>query len=160
MKNAMSQDIAKLILRLTVGGLMVFHGVAKLFGGIDGIKQALAAHKLPGVLAYGVYVGEVIAPILLIAGLWTRAAALVIAINMVVAETLALALALAAILLTPLRDMDVIWQVAVAIALAALLPILFFPYSRGLWMALDLTLHPPGPEIERQLRGAIDRGNG
>jgi hypothetical protein len=81
------------------------------------------------------------------------------AINMVVAESLALALALVAILLTPLRDMEVIWQVLVAVGLAAILPVLFFPYSRGLWMALDLTLHPPGPQIERQLRGVIDRGS-
>ena len=79
------------------------------------------------------------------------------AINMVVAESLALALALVTILLTPLRNMDVIWQILVAVGLAALLPILFFPYSRGLWMALDLALHPPGPQIERQLRGVVDR---
>lgn len=79
------------------------------------------------------------------------------AINMVVAESLALALALIAILLTPLRDMDVLWQVVVAVGLATLLPILFFPYSRGLWMALDLTLHPPGTRGDHQLRGVIDR---
>lgn len=82
------------------------------------------------------------------------------AINMVVAESVALALALVAILLTALRDMEVIWQILVAVGLATLLPILFFPYSRGLWMALDLALHPPGLHIERQLRGVIDRGNG
>ena len=34
------------------------------------------------------YVGEVIAPLLVIVGLWTRAAALVIAVNMIVAVLL------------------------------------------------------------------------
>ncbi len=75
------------------------------------------------------------------------------AVNIVVAEFLALAIALVAILMTDLRHAEVIWQVFVAVALAALLPILFFPYSRGAWMALDLAFHPPGPVVERHLRG-------
>jgi putative oxidoreductase len=40
---------------------------------------------LPSFVAYGVYIGEVLAPLLLIIGLWTRAAALVVAVNMVFA---------------------------------------------------------------------------
>jgi putative oxidoreductase len=40
---------------------------------------------LPEYFAYGVYVGEVIAPLLIILGFWTRLGALTIAINMVVA---------------------------------------------------------------------------
>ena len=40
---------------------------------------------LPAPFGYFVYVGEVLAPLLLIAGIWTRAAAAVVAINMVVA---------------------------------------------------------------------------
>ena len=39
---------------------------------------------MPSVLAYGVYIGEIVAPILLIVGVWTRLAALVIVVNMVV----------------------------------------------------------------------------
>lgn len=77
------------------------------------------------------------------------------AINMVVAEFLALAIALIAILGTSLRDAETIRQILVAVALAALLPILFFPYSRGAWMALDLAFHPPGPVVERQLHGGL-----
>ena len=44
---------------------------------------------MPGPVAYLVYVGEVLAPLLVILGLWTRPAALVIAINMIFAVGLA-----------------------------------------------------------------------
>lgn len=77
-------NIGKLLLRLTLGGLMLFHGVAKL-GGVEKIGAHIAGLGLPAVLANLVYVGEIVAPILLIIGLLTRPAALVIAINMVVA---------------------------------------------------------------------------
>jgi putative oxidoreductase len=49
----------------------------------------LAAHGLPAALAWGVYVGEVLAPVLLIVGLWTRAAAAVVVVNMLFAVGLA-----------------------------------------------------------------------
>ena len=81
-------DIAKLLLRVTLGGLMLLHGIAKLQGGIDSILGDVAGAGLPPALAYGVYVGEVVAPLLLIAGVWTRAAAWVIVINMVIAVAL------------------------------------------------------------------------
>lgn len=78
-------DQGKLILRLTIGVLMLMHGVAKLGGNVDWIAGMLGKAGLPGVLAYGVYVGEVVAPLLLIAGLFTRAAGLVIVVNMLFA---------------------------------------------------------------------------
>lgn len=35
------------------------------------------------------------------------------------------------------------WQIElVVLPMAVGLPLLFFPYARGLWMALDLALHP------------------
>jgi uncharacterized protein (DUF983 family) len=77
------------------------------------------------------------------------------AVNLIVAEFLGIGIAIFLILRTDLRHMDVMWQVLVAMLLAGGLPILFFPYSRGIWMALDLTLHPPGEVIERQLRGNL-----
>ncbi|MEJ5961818.1 DoxX family protein [Pedobacter immunditicola] len=64
---------------------MLFHGIYKLFNGIDGIKGMLAEMGLPTFLAYGVHFGETIAPILLIIGFRTRLAALVFTIVMVVA---------------------------------------------------------------------------
>lgn len=75
------------------------------------------------------------------------------ALNLIVAEIIALTLALALIFGTGLRRADLIWQEAVAIGLAVALPILFFPYSRTLWIALDLLLDPPAKTPERRLRG-------
>jgi putative oxidoreductase len=81
----MRDDIGKLILRLCVGGLMLFHGIAKVQHGVGGIVGGLQAKGLPGLLAYGVYLGEVLVPLLLIIGLYTRPSAIVLAINMLFA---------------------------------------------------------------------------
>jgi len=80
-----SDDIGKLVLRLTLGILMLFHGLAKITHGIDFIIKTLAARGLPEYLAYGVYVGEVVAPILIIIGYFTRIGAAIIFANMVFA---------------------------------------------------------------------------
>ncbi len=53
------EDFGKFLLRLAVGGLMLFHGLHKLFDGVDGISNMLIAKGLPGFIAYGVLVGEV-----------------------------------------------------------------------------------------------------
>ena len=82
-------DTGKLILRLTVAGLMLFHGVAKVMTGVDPIMGMLAAVGLPGFIAYGVYVGEVLAPMMMIIGFRTRIAAVIMAATMVVAVALA-----------------------------------------------------------------------
>ena len=68
---------------------MLFHGISKLRHGIDGIISSVTAHGLPAVLAYGVFVGEVLAPIAVLIGIYTRVSAGVIAFNMVVAVLLA-----------------------------------------------------------------------
>lgn len=68
---------------------MLLHGIAKIQGGIDPIEAMVTGAGFPAALSYGVYVGEVVAPILLILGLWTRIAAFVFAFNMVVAIGLA-----------------------------------------------------------------------
>jgi len=81
-------DIGKLVLRCTVAVLMLFHGVAKMRNGIGWMSGLLAEHHLPFALAYGVYVAEVLAPILLIVGLFTRLAALVIVFDMFMAIVL------------------------------------------------------------------------
>jgi len=82
-----NDDLGKLILRLTVGILMLFHGVAKIMnpGSVDFIGSALAGSGLPSILAYGVYIGEVIAPLMIIVGLYCRYGAIIVVINMVFA---------------------------------------------------------------------------
>jgi putative oxidoreductase len=82
-------DFGRLLLRLTVGGLLLFHGVAKLINGVAGISGVLTDNGLPGYLAYAVYVGEVLAPILMIAGVWVRLAGVIVALNMATAILLA-----------------------------------------------------------------------
>jgi putative oxidoreductase len=74
-----------LLLRVLVGGLMLFHGIDKIRHGIDGIIGLVERHGLPATFGYGVYVGEVIAPIAVLIGWQTRLGAAVIAVNMVVA---------------------------------------------------------------------------
>jgi putative oxidoreductase len=74
---------------VALGALILLHGIAKVRGGIDGIVTAVTQAGLPAPFAYLVYVGEVVAPLLLIVGLWTRLAALVVAVNMVFAVYLA-----------------------------------------------------------------------
>jgi putative oxidoreductase len=84
-----TDDFGKLVLRLTVGVLLLFHGVHKALTGIGDIKQMLVAHGLPDVLANGVYLGEIVGPALIVIGLFSRAGAGLIAINMIVAVALA-----------------------------------------------------------------------
>jgi putative oxidoreductase len=81
------EDIGKLMLRITIAGLILFHGVHKIIYGVP-FGGALAAHQLPQFVAYGVYIGEVIAPLFVLFGAWTRIASLVVAFNMVVAIVL------------------------------------------------------------------------
>lgn len=81
---AARDDAGKLVLRVSVGVLMLLHGIFKLSAGVGFISGMLAKAGLPGGLAYLVFVGEIVAPLLMIAGLWTRAAAAVVVINMLV----------------------------------------------------------------------------
>lgn len=80
-----AEDFGKLLLRLTLGLLMLLHGADKILHGAGFVLDMVAKHGLPRELGYFVYVGEVLAPAMLILGLWTRPAALVVAINMAVA---------------------------------------------------------------------------
>jgi uncharacterized protein (DUF983 family) len=61
------------------------------------------------------------------------------ALNLIVAEAIAMAVLVALLVRT-----DWEWWVIelIVIPLAIALPILFFPFSRSLWMALDFTFHP------------------
>ena len=82
-----SDSAGKLVLRLTVGVLILFHGVSKLMhgGSIGFITSALAGHGVPAFVAYGVFVGEDIAPLMLIAGVFARLGGLLVVTNMLFA---------------------------------------------------------------------------
>lgn len=78
-------DAGKLLLRMTIGGLMLFHGMSKLLTGASGIKVMLASYGLPEYIAYGTILGEVVAPIFIILGILTRPSALLVAFTMFIA---------------------------------------------------------------------------
>lgn len=88
--TATNHDIGILVLRFAVAIILLFHGVYKLTHGVEWIKGPLGELGLPGFLAYGTYVAEIVAPLLLIAGVATRPAALVIALDMLMAIILVL----------------------------------------------------------------------
>lgn len=78
-----------LLLRTYLAAATLLHGISKLQNGIEGIQGMVTASGLPALFAYGVLLGEVVAPALLLVGLLVTPAALVIAFNMVVAILLA-----------------------------------------------------------------------
>ena len=56
---------------------------------LSGVDDLLVQRGLPGFLAYAVYLGEVVAPLMLLVGFWVVPAAAVVVVNMVVALVLA-----------------------------------------------------------------------
>lgn len=82
-------DTGKLVLRLTLGILILLHGIAKLTHGIEPIEGMVTGMGMPAFFAYGVYAGEVLGPLLLIIGFYARLGAALIAINMLFAIALA-----------------------------------------------------------------------
>jgi putative oxidoreductase len=86
--NSLAEDLGKLILRVALAILILFHGISKILHGIDQIIGMIGKAGLPPVVAYLAYTGEVLAPALMLVGIWTRPAAVVIAINMTVAVLL------------------------------------------------------------------------
>ncbi len=81
-------DLGKLLLRLSFGILVMFHGIAKIDHGVEWISQTLESKGLPGFIAYGVYIGEIIAPAMIILGWFTRPAAFIFSFNIIVATLL------------------------------------------------------------------------
>jgi putative oxidoreductase len=83
--RAGTDQAGKLVLRVALAVTLLFHGVSKLIGGIGFVGDMLAQVGAPAFLGNLVYVGEVVAPLLILVGVFTRPAALVVAINMIVA---------------------------------------------------------------------------
>ncbi|MGM0553576.1 MAG: DoxX family protein [Pseudomonadota bacterium] len=81
----MLDDTGRLILRLALGGMILMHGITKLTGDLSGIEGMLTGAGLPAILAWGVYIGEILAPALLILGFYARLGAVLIAVNMLFA---------------------------------------------------------------------------
>ena len=75
------------VLTIGLGVLMLFNGVDKLMGGIDFIVPLLDKQGVPFAeyVAYGVYLGEIVAPLMLLSGYYIRIAGAVIIVDMLFA---------------------------------------------------------------------------
>lgn len=74
-------NLGLLTLRVSLGIMMFLHGIKKLENGIGHIENMLIEKSFPSFLSYGVFAGEVIAPILLILGYRTKLASIIFVIN-------------------------------------------------------------------------------
>lgn len=78
-------DIGLLIIRITFSTLLLFHGWHKVLHGLESSITRLEDFTfLPGVFAYFIYIAEILAPLLIILGLYTRLAALSIFATMTI----------------------------------------------------------------------------
>jgi putative oxidoreductase len=75
-------NLAKLILRVSLGTLILLHGIFKLTHGIDHIKHIFITHHIPAILAYSIYLVELVGALFLIIGWQSRIWASLIAIEM------------------------------------------------------------------------------
>lgn len=79
----MNINLGQFLLRLTVGVLMLPHGIAKLLNGHDKIIAQLQEQNLPSFLWLGVPIAEIVAPICLILGIFTRVSSTLIILTMI-----------------------------------------------------------------------------
>lgn len=83
--SANTLDAGKFVLRAALAAMLLFHGLSKMQNGIGFVADMLAKAGLPAMFGYGVYIGEVVAPLLMLIGVFTRPAALIVVVNMLVA---------------------------------------------------------------------------
>ncbi|MEK3856555.1 DoxX family protein [Cytobacillus sp. FSL H8-0458] len=79
----LKNEIGALILRITLGTIFFIHGLVKFQGGIENIVGWFESIGLPGFMAYGVALFEMLGGIALIIGLATRLVSVLIALLMI-----------------------------------------------------------------------------
>ncbi|MDO4230353.1 MAG: DoxX family protein [Capnocytophaga sp.] len=74
-----NKDLGLLILRLSLGLMMIPHGINKALhaDALGYIQHLLAEKNLPEFISYGVFIGEILAPLLVAVGYRTRLSALI-----------------------------------------------------------------------------------
>lgn len=82
------EDVGKFLLRLTLGALMLIHGVNKLLYGTEQVEGILTAVGLPAFFSFGVILGEVLGPLMIILGYKVRIGAALMAFDMLMAVLL------------------------------------------------------------------------
>ncbi|MGI4849342.1 MAG: DoxX family protein [Janthinobacterium lividum] len=83
-----ADNLGKLVLRVALALMILLHGFWKITHGAEQITGMVANAGLPAALGYLVYVGEIVAPLMVLLGVLARLGGLVIAVNMVVAFVL------------------------------------------------------------------------
>ncbi len=83
------KNLAILLLRVSIPFTMLVYGINKLIMGVASIEMLLEQYGLPRVFAQGVFVGEIVAPLMIMLGFRTRLAGLLFAFNSLVAILLA-----------------------------------------------------------------------
>lgn len=84
-----NNDLGIFITRIATGFPMLVYGISKIIHGIGFIEQMMTQQGLPSFLAYGVFIGEIIAPVMIILGFRIRLAGLAFAANCFTAIILA-----------------------------------------------------------------------
>jgi putative oxidoreductase len=79
------QPLALLVMRLVLGAIMVAHGYHKVFSGLHHFAQTVGGLGLPAWLGYVSAFTEFLGGLLLLAGFFTRPAALAVCADLVVA---------------------------------------------------------------------------
>jgi putative oxidoreductase len=79
------QPLALLVMRLALGVIMVAHGSHKVFGGLHHFAQMVGGMGLPAWLGYVSAFAEFLGGLLILAGLFTRAAAFAVCVDLAVA---------------------------------------------------------------------------
>ena len=84
-----NKNLSILLLRATISFTMLIYGIDKITNGTQFIGSLLDDYGLPTILANGVFIGEVVAPLMLLLGYRTRLAGLVFAFNCLLAILMA-----------------------------------------------------------------------
>ena len=84
-----NKDTGLLLQRISIGVLILFHGIANMNSNYSFIKRLLNGMGVPEFIAHLGFIGEIIAPILIIIGFKARLASLVLALFMLTAILMA-----------------------------------------------------------------------
>ncbi len=79
------QPLALLVMRLTLGAIMVVHGYHEVFGGLHQHAELVASLGLPQWMGYVSSFTEFLGGLFILAGFFTRVAAFAICVDLVVA---------------------------------------------------------------------------
>ncbi|CAM1353131.1 DoxX family protein [Tenacibaculum halocynthiae] len=89
LEKIQNTEIGTLIQRVSIGLLILFHGIANMNSNYSFIKSLLNGLSLPEFFSYGVFIGEVVAPVLIIIGYRAKLASLFLTLNMFIAILMA-----------------------------------------------------------------------